>query len=151
MSVFTHPDFDHHEQVVFCHDKASGLRAIIAIHDTTLGPALGGCRMFPYASDDDAVRDVLRLSRGMTLKSSLAGLKLGGANDMAGSLGEGLHFRLAGARVGRGDVAPAEAVDEIAHGVQQRLALAGMRIADDHRLAATELEAGQRGLQRHAA
>ena len=44
MSVFTHPDFDHHEQVVFCHDKASGLRAIIAIHDTTLGPALGGCR-----------------------------------------------------------------------------------------------------------
>ena len=78
MSVFTHPDFDHHEQVVFCHDKASGLRAIIAIHDTTLGPALGGCRMFPYASDDDAVRDVLRLSRGMTLKSSLAGLKLGG-------------------------------------------------------------------------
>ncbi len=78
MSVFTHPDFDHHEQVVFCHDQASGLRAIIAIHDTTLGPALGGCRMFPYASDDDAVRDVLRLSRGMTLKSSLAGLKLGG-------------------------------------------------------------------------
>jgi len=78
MSVFTHPDFDHHEQVVFCHDKASGLRAIIAIHDTTLGPALGGCRMFPYASDDDALRDVLRLSRGMTLKSSLAGLKLGG-------------------------------------------------------------------------
>lgn len=78
MSVFTHPDFDGHEQVVFCHDKASGLRAIIAIHDTTLGPALGGCRMFPYASDDDALRDVLRLSRGMTLKSSLAGLKLGG-------------------------------------------------------------------------
>ena len=78
MSVFTHPDFDGHEQVVFCHDKASGLRAIIAIHNTTLGPALGGCRMFPYASDDDAVRDVLRLSRGMTLKSSLAGLKLGG-------------------------------------------------------------------------
>ena len=78
MSVFTHPDFDAHEQVVFCHDPASGLKAIIAIHDTTLGPALGGCRMFAYASDDDALRDVLRLSRGMTLKSSLAGLKLGG-------------------------------------------------------------------------
>lgn len=75
---FTHPDYDGHEQVVFCHDKASGLRAIIAIHDTQLGPALGGCRMFPYASDEDALRDVLRLSRGMTLKSSLAGLKLGG-------------------------------------------------------------------------
>ena len=67
-----------HEQLVVCHDRSSGYRGIIAIHDTTLGPALGGCRMFPYASDDDAVRDVLRLSRGMTLKSSLAGLKLGG-------------------------------------------------------------------------
>ena len=78
MSVFAHPDFDNHEQVVFCHDKASGLKAIIAIHDTQLGPALGGCRMFPYANEGDALRDVLRLSRGMTLKSSLAGLKLGG-------------------------------------------------------------------------
>jgi len=78
MSVFAHPDFDQHEQVVFCHDKVSGLKAIIAIHDTRLGPALGGCRMYPYANDDDALRDVLRLSRGMTLKSSLAGLKLGG-------------------------------------------------------------------------
>lgn len=78
MSVFAHPDFDHHEQVVFCHDQASGLKAIIAVHDTRLGPALGGCRMFAYASDDDALRDVLRLSRGMSLKSALAGLKLGG-------------------------------------------------------------------------
>lgn len=78
MSVFAHPDFDQHEQVVFCHDPASGLKAIIAIHNTRLGPALGGCRMFPYASEADAMRDVLRLSRGMTLKSSLAGLALGG-------------------------------------------------------------------------
>ena len=78
MSVFAHPDFDDHEQVVFCQDKASGLKAIIAIHNTRLGPALGGCRMFPYASEADALRDVLRLSRGMTLKSSLAGLALGG-------------------------------------------------------------------------
>ena len=78
MSVFAHPDFDGHEQVVFCHDQASGLKAIIAVHNTLLGPALGGCRMFPYANDEDALRDVLRLSRGMTLKSSLAGLKLGG-------------------------------------------------------------------------
>ena len=52
MSVFAHPDFDRHEQVVFCHDQASGLKAIIAIHDTRLGPALGGCRMFPYANDE---------------------------------------------------------------------------------------------------
>ncbi|WP_421683769.1 Glu/Leu/Phe/Val dehydrogenase [Stutzerimonas urumqiensis] len=78
MSVFAHPDFDDHEQVIFCHDKASGLKAIIAIHDTRLGPALGGCRMYPYASDDDALRDVLRLSRGMTYKSALAELPLGG-------------------------------------------------------------------------
>ncbi|MBF6624325.1 MAG: Glu/Leu/Phe/Val dehydrogenase [Pseudomonas stutzeri] len=78
MSVFAHPDFDQHEQVVFCHDPASGLKAIIAIHNTHLGPALGGCRMFPYATETDALRDVLRLSRGMTLKSSLAGLALGG-------------------------------------------------------------------------
>jgi leucine dehydrogenase len=78
MSVFSHIDFDHHEQVVYGHDQASGLKAIIAIHDTTLGPALGGCRMWPYANDDEALRDVLRLSRGMSYKSALAQLPLGG-------------------------------------------------------------------------
>ncbi|WPC06533.1 Glu/Leu/Phe/Val dehydrogenase dimerization domain-containing protein [Pseudomonas benzenivorans] len=78
MSVFSHVDFDHHEQVVYGHDQASGLKAIIAIHDTTLGPALGGCRMWSYASDDEALRDVLRLSRGMSYKSALAKLPLGG-------------------------------------------------------------------------
>ncbi|MDP4220204.1 MAG: Glu/Leu/Phe/Val dehydrogenase [Bacteroidota bacterium] len=67
-----------HEQVVFCSDKASGLRAIIAIHNTTLGPALGGARMWTYASDLDALNDVLRLSRGMTYKAAAAGLNLGG-------------------------------------------------------------------------
>lgn len=67
-----------HEQVLFCFDRPTGLRAIIAIHDTTLGPALGGTRMWPYESEDEALRDVLRLSRGMTYKSSLAGLDLGG-------------------------------------------------------------------------
>ncbi len=67
-----------HEQVVFCRDDSSGLRAIIAIHDTTLGPALGGCRMWAYDSEEDALRDVLRLSRGMTYKASAAGLNLGG-------------------------------------------------------------------------
>lgn len=70
---------DHdHEQVLFCHDRATGLKAIIAIHDTTLGPALGGTRMWAYASENEALNDVLRLSRGMTYKSSLAGLDLGG-------------------------------------------------------------------------
>ena len=78
MSVFNHIDFDHHEQVVYGHEQASGLRAIIAIHDTALGPALGGCRMWPYANDDEALRDVLRLSRGMSYKSALANLPLGG-------------------------------------------------------------------------
>ena len=67
-----------HEEVLFCFDRATGLKAIIAIHDTTLGPALGGTRMWPYASEAEALNDVLRLSRGMTYKSSLAGLDLGG-------------------------------------------------------------------------
>src|SRR5687767_5776745 len=67
-----------HEQVVFSNDPASGLRAVIAIHSTALGPALGGTRFYPYASTDDAVRDVLNLSRGMSYKASLAGLDLGG-------------------------------------------------------------------------
>ena len=67
-----------HEQVVFCHDPASGLRAIIAIHSTALGPALGGTRFHPYASTDAALEDVLHLSRGMTYKAALAGLDLGG-------------------------------------------------------------------------
>ncbi len=67
-----------HEQVLFCHDRATGLKAIIAIHDTTLGPALGGTRMWAYASEAEALNDVMRLSRGMTYKSALAGLDLGG-------------------------------------------------------------------------
>ncbi len=67
-----------HEQVVFAQDPASGLRAIIAIHSTALGPALGGTRFHPYASTADAVRDVLNLSRGMSYKAALAGLDLGG-------------------------------------------------------------------------
>lgn len=71
-----------HEQVVFCHDKASGYRGIIAIHDTTLGPALGGARFWNYASDEEAVIDALRLSRGMTYKNAVAGLNLGGGKSV---------------------------------------------------------------------
>lgn len=78
MVVFDEMARKDHEQVVFCRDKVTGLRAIIAIHDTTLGPALGGTRMWAYANEDDALRDVLRLSRGMTYKSAAAGLNLGG-------------------------------------------------------------------------
>ncbi|MEQ9264009.1 MAG: Glu/Leu/Phe/Val dehydrogenase [Balneolaceae bacterium] len=67
-----------HEQVVICSDPKTGLRAIIAIHDTTLGPALGGTRMWMYKSEDAALKDVLRLSRGMTYKAAISGLNLGG-------------------------------------------------------------------------
>ncbi|MDT8893740.1 Glu/Leu/Phe/Val dehydrogenase dimerization domain-containing protein [Halomonas sp. I1] len=78
MSVFSHPEFDHHQRIVFGSDAESGLKAIIAVHDTRRGPALGGLRIFPYASDEEALTDVLRLSRGMTYKSALADLPLGG-------------------------------------------------------------------------
>jgi leucine dehydrogenase len=78
MSVFEHSEFDGHEHVAFHQDKASGLKAIIAVHNSNLGNALGGCRMWPYASDEEALRDVLRLSKGMTYKAAMAGLKQGG-------------------------------------------------------------------------
>ncbi len=67
-----------HEQVVLCQDRDSGLKAVIALHSTALGPALGGTRFFPYASDDDAVEDALNLARGMSYKNALAGLDHGG-------------------------------------------------------------------------
>lgn len=78
VTVFNHPSFDDHEKVVFCRDKQSGLKAIIAIHNTTLGPAFGGCRVWNYQNDDEALTDVLRLSQGMTYKTALAGLAMGG-------------------------------------------------------------------------
>ena len=70
--------YGNHEQVLFCNDKKAGLRAIIAIHDTRLGPALGGTRMWNYSSEEEALTDVLRLSEGMTYKASVSGLNLGG-------------------------------------------------------------------------
>ena len=76
--VFGQLSFDNHEQVVFCNDKDTGLKAIIGIHNTVLGPALGGTRMWKYNSEWDALNDVLRLSRGMTFKSAITGLNLGG-------------------------------------------------------------------------
>ena len=77
MSVFDAMGREY-EEVVFFHDEPSGLRAIVAIHSTALGPALGGTRFYPYATDDEALRDVLRLARGMTYKAAAAGLDLGG-------------------------------------------------------------------------
>jgi len=78
MNVFNSPDFDHHEEVAFFDDKASGLRAIIAVHSTVLGPACGGTRMYDYPDADDALTDVLRLARGMSYKNAIANLPLGG-------------------------------------------------------------------------
>lgn len=76
--VFGQISFDNHEQVVFCNDKYTGLKAIIGIHNTVLGPALGGTRMWKYTNEWEALNDVLRLSRGMTFKSAISGLNLGG-------------------------------------------------------------------------
>ncbi len=82
MSIFENIERRDHEQVVFCSDKSSGLRAIIGIHSTALGPSLGGVRMWQYATDEDALRDVLRLSRAMTYKAAIAGLNLGGGKSV---------------------------------------------------------------------
>jgi leucine dehydrogenase len=82
MTVFSHHEYDGHEHVAFHHDAATGLKAIIAVHNTRLGCGLGGCRMWPYASDAEALNDVLRLSRGMTYKAALAGLPQGGGKSV---------------------------------------------------------------------
>ncbi|WP_314059297.1 Glu/Leu/Phe/Val dehydrogenase dimerization domain-containing protein [uncultured Vagococcus sp.] len=82
MMLFEEMSMGDYEQVIFCQDKESGLKAIIAIHDTTLGPALGGCRMWPYESEEAALRDVLRLSKGMTYKNAAAGLNIGGGKSV---------------------------------------------------------------------
>ena len=97
MPVFDSRSFKNHEQVVFCADEATGLKAIIAVHSTALGPAAGGCRFWDYTSahinvapydiamergEEDAIYDVLRLSRGMSYKNALAGLRLGGGKSV---------------------------------------------------------------------
>lgn len=76
------PNFDNHERVLFINDAPTGLRAIIAIHSTVLGPAVGGIRIWPYDNEADALDDVLRLSRGMTLKTAIADLPLGGGKSV---------------------------------------------------------------------
>ena len=82
MRVFQLMGEHNYEKVVFCNDNDSGLRAIIAIHDTTLGPALGGIRMLPYATEEEALDDVLRLARGMTYKAAVSGVDLGGGKSV---------------------------------------------------------------------
>ena len=78
MSVFDHTEFDQHESVHYFHDEATGLQAIVAVHSTALGPGAGGTRRWVYRNDADALTDVLRLSRGMTYKNAVAGLRFGG-------------------------------------------------------------------------
>jgi leucine dehydrogenase len=82
MAVFSDSAFDAHERVVFCHDASTGLKAIIAVHSTALGPAAGGTRLWPYANDAKALHDVLRLSRGMSYKNAMAGLRFGGGKGV---------------------------------------------------------------------
>jgi leucine dehydrogenase len=82
MEIFKYLEQYDYEQVVFCQDKQSGLKAIIAIHDTTLGPALGGTRMWTYESEAAAIEDALRLAKGMTYKNAAAGLNLGGGKTV---------------------------------------------------------------------
>lgn len=82
MEIFKYMEKYDYEQLVICHDKTSGLKAIIGIHDTTLGPALGGTRMWNYATEEEAIEDALRLARGMTYKAAAAGLNLGGGKTV---------------------------------------------------------------------
>lgn len=82
MKIFDYLEEHDFEQLVFCQDRSTGLKAIIGIHDTTLGPALGGTRIWDYESEDDAIIDVLRLSMGMTYKNAAAGLNLGGGKTV---------------------------------------------------------------------
>lgn len=82
MDIFTYLERYQYEELVLCHDSYSGLKGIIAIHDTTLGPALGGTRMWKYASEEEAIFDALRLARGMTYKAAVAGLNLGGGKGV---------------------------------------------------------------------
>lgn len=80
--MFDHPDFDGHERLIHAFDAASGLRAIVALHSTAAGPAFGGCRMYPYANEAAALRDVLRLSRAMSYKCAIAGVPYGGGKSV---------------------------------------------------------------------
>lgn len=82
MSWFEAMEQHDYEELVLCQDRNSGLKAIIAIHDTTLGPALGGTRMWTYASEEAAIEDALRLARGMTYKNAVSGLNLGGGKTV---------------------------------------------------------------------
>src|SRR5918997_458362 len=117
MQVFERLAEYRYEQLVFCHDKATGLRAIIAIHDTTLGPALGGCRMYPYVSEEDAIVDVLRLARGMTYKAAASGLNLGGGKSVIIGDPEGKSEELLGSPSLEGRTVAVQGLGNVGYGL----------------------------------
>ncbi|MGQ5525499.1 Glu/Leu/Phe/Val family dehydrogenase [Chitinimonas sp. PSY-7] len=139
--VFSEPNFDNHEQVVFVSEPKSGLKAIIAVHNTNLGPAMGGCRMWQYANEAEAITDVLRLSRGMTYKNAVAGLPIGGGKSVIignpktdktpalfDALGEALE-RLGGRYVTAEDVGTSPA--DMAHVAEKTSYVAGLGASGD--------------------
>ncbi len=139
--IFNEHNFDDHEQVVFVSEPKSGLRAIIAVHNTHLGPAMGGCRMWKYANEAQAVNDVLRLSRGMTYKNAVAGLPIGGGKSVIigdpkqdktpalfEALGEALE-RLGGRYVTAEDVGTSPA--DMAHVARKTSYVAGLGASGD--------------------
>ena len=80
--LFNHPEFDNHEKVLFYTDPSTNLKSIIAIHNTSLGPALGGCRIYNYSNDDEALTDVLKLSKSMSYKAAIADIPFGGGKSV---------------------------------------------------------------------
>ena len=139
--IFNEVNFDDHEQVVFVSEAKSGLKGIIAVHNTNLGPAMGGCRMWNYASEALAVNDVLRLSRGMTYKNAVAGLPIGGGKSVIignpktdktpalfEALGEALE-RLGGRYITAEDVGTSP--QDMAHVATQTRYVAGLGASGD--------------------
>jgi leucine dehydrogenase len=139
--IFNELNFDDHEQVVFVSEPKSGLKGIIAVHNTNLGPAMGGCRMWNYASEALAVNDVLRLSRGMTYKNAVAGLPIGGGKSVIignpktdktpalfEALGEALE-RLGGRYITAEDVGTSP--DDMAHVAAKTRYVAGLGASGD--------------------
>ncbi|MFN0262358.1 Glu/Leu/Phe/Val family dehydrogenase [Tepidamorphus sp. 3E244] len=160
--VFSHPDFAGHKAVNYCSDAASGLRAIIAVHDTTLGPALGGCRRWAYASEAEALKDVLRLSRGMTFKNAAAGLDLGGGKavilsdgndatpDMWRAFSEAVN-RLGGDYITAEDVGTGQAaVDYIAETSAHVRGTSASGLGDPSPYTAWGVHIGMKAAARHA-
>ena len=99
MELFKYMERYDYEQLVFCQDEQSGLKAIIAIHDTTLGPALGGTRMWTYDSEEAAIEDALRLAKGMTYKNAAAGLNLGGGKQSSSVIREKTRMKKCSVRL----------------------------------------------------